>query len=92
MAVLFTSQEALKELPFLAEPGLYQAVSLALWLYLDKHWAFEASINKAAEKRNYKPKTHIRRAMKQVIPEDVFEARALEASENYSARMRGNPD
>lgn len=74
--MLFTSGEAVKELPLIDDKNLFQAVSLALWLYLDKHWGLKTAVNKAAEKYSIKPKVAIERLMRQVIPEEVIWGRA----------------
>lgn len=72
MAILFTKAQAMKALPFIEDKALYKAVDLALWLYLDKHWSFKNAVNKAAEKHAIKPKVTIERALRSVIPEEVF--------------------
>ncbi|WP_305845349.1 hypothetical protein [Photobacterium leiognathi] len=72
MAILFTKQQAMKELPFIADIALFKGVDLALWLYLDKHWSFKNAVSKAAEKHAVKPKVAIERILRQVIPEELF--------------------
>ena len=75
MAVLFSKNEAIKDLPFIEDKALYRGVNLALWLYLDKHWSLKNAINKASEKHSVKPKIAIERLMRQVIPEEVIWSR-----------------
>jgi len=72
MAILFTKEEAMKDLPFIDDKTLYKGVELALWLYLDKHWSFKNAINKAAEKHSVQPKIAIERLLRQVIPEELI--------------------
>lgn len=66
MAILFTKEEAMKDLPFIEDKALYKGGDLALWLYLDKHWSFKSAVNKAAEKHSVKPKIAIERLLRQV--------------------------
>ncbi|GLX85070.1 hypothetical protein tloyanaT_13220 [Thalassotalea loyana] len=79
MATLYTKQQAINDLPFIDDKDLFRAVDLALWLYLDKRKSLKYSINKAAEKRNYKPKAAIERLMRNVIPEELIWDRVGEA-------------
>ncbi|UKA04821.1 hypothetical protein [Photobacterium damselae] len=72
MAILFTKEEAVKDLPFIEDKALYKGIDLALWLYLDKHWSFKNAVNKAAEKHSVKPKIAIERLLRQVVPEEVI--------------------
>ncbi|GAD03618.1 hypothetical protein [Agarivorans albus] len=72
MAILFTKEQAVKELPFIKDKALYKSVDLALWLYLDKHWCLKNAVNKAAEKHSIKPKVAIERLLRQVIPEELI--------------------
>tara|TARA_Y100000588_G_scaffold153442_1_gene167605 strand:- start:74753 stop:75100 length:348 start_codon:yes stop_codon:yes gene_type:complete len=72
MAILFTKEDAMKDLPFIKDKALYKGVNLALWLYLDKHWNLKNAVNKAAEKHSVKPKIEIERLLRQVIPEELF--------------------
>lgn len=72
MAILFTKEDAIKELPFIEDEALYKGVGLALWLYLDKHWSFKRAVNKAAEKHSVKPKIAIERLLRQVVPEELI--------------------
>lgn len=77
MTTQLTKSIAMKRLPYIKDRSLYQAVGLALWLYLDKRTSLKNAINKAAEKHAVSPKALIERLLREVIPEDVFLSRMV---------------
>lgn len=62
----------MKELPYISDKALFQGVSLALWLYLDKCWSLKAAVDKAAEKYSVKPKSSIEKMLRKVVPEELI--------------------
>ena len=72
MTAQLTKSIAMKRLPYIRDKSLYNAVGLALWLYLDKHSSLKYAISKAAEKHAVTPKVSIERLLRQAIPESVF--------------------
>ncbi|NSY35549.1 hypothetical protein DS891_18620 [Pseudoalteromonas sp. JC28] len=72
MAIIYSKQQAMDDLPFIGDKDLFRAVDLALWLYLEQRRSLKYSVDKASEKRGYKPKVAIERLMRQVIPEEVI--------------------
>lgn len=65
---MITKQQALSELPKIEEKRLYAAVEMALWLLIDKKASLRHSIDTAAKKHSYKPKSEIERYVKLALP------------------------
>jgi hypothetical protein len=72
VAIIYSKEQAMDDLPFIEDKDLFRAVNLALWLYLEQRRSLKYSVDKASEKRGYKPKVAIERLMRQVIPEEVI--------------------
>tara|TARA_B100001245_G_C22764893_1_gene369959 strand:+ start:277 stop:648 length:372 start_codon:yes stop_codon:yes gene_type:complete len=88
MAILFTKKDAQKDLPVIEDSNLKNAVDLALWLYLDKHWSFKWAIKKAVEKHPVKPKNQVEKILRSIIPEEVFWERMNNAGKNIQTNNK----
>lgn len=71
----FDKEEAIKRLPVISNKALYDAVDLALWLYLEKGWTLVRAVAKASEKRHYKPKSHIEKLFRVAVPQEIINSR-----------------
>ncbi|CAH9062342.1 hypothetical protein PSECIP111951_02670 [Pseudoalteromonas holothuriae] len=90
---MISKEEALKQLPFIDDKNLYQAVELALWLILEKNSPLKRAISIASNKKGYKIKAHIEKYVRDVIPREFFLARQSqnappEAKREVANRMR----
>ncbi|MFC0118309.1 hypothetical protein ACFFK7_10370 [Pseudoalteromonas xiamenensis] len=72
---MITKEEAMANLPYIEDKAIYQAVSLALWLLIDKGRPLKASVDIAAGKFTARPKVGIERLIREVVPAEFFAER-----------------
>lgn len=75
MVMYIPKSEAMAALPYISDVELYKAVSLALWLILDKGMPLKYGVDTASRKHNVKPKIAIERLIRIAIPEEFFWSR-----------------
>ena len=72
---MITQKEAIACLPYIDNPMLYKAVSMAMWLILTKGFALKTAITISSKKSDYPVKAHIEKLVRVGIPQEFFDFR-----------------